>query len=537
MAPPVVEEFSPGMDKGRTPKRAAHRGESVTREEAGSASSDRRFLDELEQRRLDVAKSTPAKHKSEFGQFMTPTPIAERMAALFAPLKAKRIRLLDAGAGIGLLTAAFTSRAAHEGADSLHCELWEIDPKLDHELQLTMEGCRSASTTAGTAFTIAIRADDFILSVDSLFGTGGDYSHAILNPPYKKIRSDSAHRHSLRRSGIETANMYSAFVALALTRLEDGGELVAITPRSFCNGSYFRPFREFILAKSALTNIHVFESRTAAFKGDEVLQENVIFRLVKGAQQREVVISVSTDHTFGDTVELQTPFDEIVLPDDREKIIHLNTKPDDEVTRAAMRKYHFSLADLGLSVSTGPVVDFRMRDHLRETREADCVPLVYAHHFHDGFVSHPNLEARKPNFIAVNDTTRKWMMPSGHYVMIRRLSSKEEKRRIVPAVFDPDRVPFDPVGFDNHTNVLHRNKAGLPADVARGLAVYLASAFADSWLRRFSGHTQVNAGDLRALRYPSLETLAAWGKGIEGELPAQSEIDALVAGTALEDES
>lgn len=121
-------------------------------------------------------------------------------------------------------------------------------------------------------------------------------------------------------------------------------------------------------------------------------------------------------------------------------------------------------------------------------------------------------------------------MPAGDYVIVRRLTSKEEKRRIVPAVFDHTKFNVDRVGFENHLNVFHAKKHGLNPLVARGLAIYLGSTFADKWLRRFNGHTQVNAGDLRAMRYPDLETLMEWGLEVNDVLPSQEKIDALVEG-------
>src|SRR5207249_3084169 len=91
------------------------------------------------------------------------------------------------------------------------------------------------------------------------------FNAAIVNPPYKKIRSDSSDRTALSNLGIETTNLYTAFLALIITLLERDGQLVAITPRSFCNGTYFRAFREQLLDSVALTRLHVFESRSAAF--------------------------------------------------------------------------------------------------------------------------------------------------------------------------------------------------------------------------------------------------------------------------------
>jgi adenine-specific DNA-methyltransferase len=485
----------------------------------------------IDARREQIALTTPQKHKSAYGQFMTPSVIASFMASMFLPLGKKNIRLLDAGAGIGSLTAAVAHRAAKEKAASLECESWEIDAKLHEPLSATLLACGDLMREAGAQFSSTIQSGDFILSFSDLFFQRIKMekpSHSILNPPYKKISSESAHRLALRDCGVETANLYSGFVALALKSMIKGGEVVAITPRSFCNGPYFRPFRELILATAALTRVHVFESRTHAFKGDDVLQENVIFHLIKGAEQGSVLISSSEDATFSDVRVKMTSFDEIVLPGDHEKIFHLATEEIGIDTADAMARYRCTLEDIGLGVSTGPVVDFRMRAHLRTQKSPDCAPMVHSHHFDQGFVTHPKVMAKKPNYIEVNDETRKWMMPTGCYVVLRRLSSKEEKRRIVPAVFTPKAALGPLIGFDNKTNVVHQAKHGMDEDIAKGMAVYLGSTFADKWLRRFSGHTQVNAGDLRALRYPDINTLKAWGTKIGTRLPSQVEIDNLV---------
>jgi adenine-specific DNA-methyltransferase len=491
----------------------------------------------IDDRRTEISRATPAKHKSQLGQFMTPGVIANFMASMFEPMANKAIRLLDAGAGIGSLTAAVAMRAANEKAFSLDCEAWEIDPRLQVALRDTLEDCGALARSMGTKFHGDIQTDDFILSFSDLFGCAkmASPTHAIVNPPYKKINSGSAHRLALRGAGIETSNLYSAFVALTLMSLENGGELVAITPRSFCNGPYFKPFRDLLLARSALVQIHVFESRTHAFEADEVLQENVIFHLVKGRPQGTVLISTSTDSSFADLQLRRTPFEEIVRPTDREKIFHLGFAEDCTSTRNAAKAYCHTLESLGLQVSTGPVVDFRLRSDLRESRTSECMPLVYAHHFENGFVSHPKVDSKKPNFIEANLNTQKWLMPTGCYALVRRLSSKEENRRIVPTVFTPECAPGEYVGFENHLNVLHTEKHGLDRSLAVGLAIYLGSSFADNWLRRFSGHTQVNATDLRALRYPDIATLKRWGNEVGTALPTQTNIDQIVGGVHVED--
>lgn len=109
-------------------------------------------------------------------------------------------------------------------------------------------------------------------------------------------------------------NLYSGFVGLALELLEPGGEIVAIIPRSFCNGPYYQPFRRFIMSRAAIRHIHLFEARNKAFKDDGVLQENVIIRLERGASQGPVTISTSEDDSFTDYHEKSLPFAEIVFP-------------------------------------------------------------------------------------------------------------------------------------------------------------------------------------------------------------------------------
>jgi adenine-specific DNA-methyltransferase len=133
---------------------------------------------------------------------------------------------------------------------------------------------------------------------------------------------------------------------------------VGITPRSFCNGPYFLPFREDFLRHLELRRLHVFESRQAAFRDDSVLQENIIFHVVKGRNQPgEVLISTSSGEHGDDITETVFPFTEIVHPHDPQKFIHIPTAASHASAKAAMAGLTASLILLGLKVSTGRVVD------------------------------------------------------------------------------------------------------------------------------------------------------------------------------------
>jgi len=68
------------------------------------------------------------------------------------------------------------------------------------------------------------------------------------------------------------------------------------------------------------------------------------------------------------------------------------------------------------------------------------------------------------------------------------------------------------IGFQNHLNVLHEHKHGLPEELARGLAMYLNTTAVDEYFRCFNGHTQVNATDLRLIKFPSRDVLIQLGE-------------------------
>lgn len=476
------------------------------------------MLDIADKVRLQVSTITTSDHKSQFGQFMTSARVAQFMASMFPPSPLKVCRLLDAGAGVGALSCAFLDRwkLKEFEFEVVEATAYEIDEKLRTHLSKHLSGYDGVMAR--------ISSGDYIelATADGLKSRG--YTHAILNPPYKKINSGSAHRLALRKVGIETVNLYSAFVALALGEMELGGQLVAIIPRSFCNGPYYRPFRNFILEKAAIRHIHLFDSRSKAFKDDEVLQENIIIRLERGGRPGPVKITTSTDDSFSDLVANDHPFERIVFTNDPERFIHVPTSTAKTAIELAL-DVRFSLSELGLKVSTGPVVDFRLKDHLRDMPVEGSVPLLYPGHLSMTATIWPNPDLKKPNAIMRNEMTEKWLYPSGFYCAVRRFSSKEEKRRIIASVVDPSVFDGQPViGFENHMNLFHENKNGLPELLARGLAIFLNSTAVDESFRRFNGHTQVNATDLKLMKYPSREVLLKFGAWAKNQIEITQEM-------------
>ena len=397
--------------------------------------------------RLDAGRRLDTERKSELGQFLTPAPVACLMASMLESSEAE-VRILDAGAGVGSLFAAAVAELCRrkDRPQRIEVTAYEIDRHLASYLPDTFRLCELECQRAGISFSGEIVESDFIASTAELLAGGlfrkgpeKQFTCAILNPPYKKINSDSETRQFLRELGIETSNLYTGFLACAVLLLEPGGEMVAITPRSFCNGSYFRTFRQFFLRKMQLRRLHVFESRQQAFRDDEVLQENVIVHAVRqgeGTIPRKVTITSSAGPDDDLPLIREIPYGQVVQSGDPQSFIHIS--PDDLGQQVVniVSSFEATLPDLGLTVSTGRVVDFRAKEHLRETPGKGTAPLIWPTHFQAGYIAWPKPGSRKPNAIAMAEKIRDQLVPNENYVLVRRFSAKEEKRRVVAAVYD-----------------------------------------------------------------------------------------------------
>lgn len=496
------------------------------------------LLDRVDGHRLAASGELDDATRMRLGQFMTPPSVARLMASMFRT-KRSDIRLLDAGAGVGSLTAAFVSELCGRRTRprSISATAYEVDRRLVRYLEESGSICKLACRTRGVEFSLRIEAVDFLRAASGMIGgppldtpSAERFTCAILNPPYAKIRSDSTARTLLRGIGVEAGNLYTAFVAVAIDLLEAGGELVAITPRSFCNGPYFRPFRRLLLERMALKRIHVFETRNRAFRDDDVLQENVIFHAIKGATRTGVVVSTSASPDNPKSSQRVVSYDKVVMPEDPEAFIRIAASASDDDVASMMESLPSTIGGLGIDVSTGRVVDFRAREHLRKHPSKHTVPLIYPCHMEAGEVVWPKVGGRKPNALAANDRTRDLLVPRGTYVLVRRFSAKEERRRIVAAVCDGSSFDADALGFENHLNYYHRGGRGLPMVLARGLAAFLNSTPVDRFLRQFNGHTQVNATDLRRLPYPTRKNVEALGARVmEHSSDDQEALDRVVA--------
>lgn len=465
-------------------------------------------LELAEKFREKISLEFSKNHKQALGQYLTPAELAKFAVKFFNLNKFSSIKLLDPGAGTGSLTCSFIENFQTE---NINAKAIELDSKILPYL----------SEALSQYNFVEIINDDFInFGLKSIL-QGDKYTHIFTNPPYSKINKKLIES-KVGKTCFDSHNLYSIFLELCIELLEENGEIVAIVPRSFCNGMLFSKFRSKLLDRCSLEKIHLFLERDDIFKDDKVLQENIIIHLVRRKQSAFVEISHSHGISLKNFEKYSVSFDKVILDNDKNKIIHIPLSSD----LLDIFKFKYSFKDLGIDISTGPIVDFRSVDNLSEIYGENCIPLVYTNHLKDFTLNWVANFPKKKSFLKI-DNTFKNSFKDGYYVAIRRFSSKEQDRRIHSYLVDTSKTGYlEGVTFENHLNVIHCKKSSLDFFLAKGLVIYLSSTLVDQYIRQFSGSTQINVSDLKYIPYPSRELLIKLGALWDGVSSlSQNEID------------
>jgi len=442
-------------------------------------------------------EQTDDEHKKSWGQFFTSPTIATFMASLLRAPKRREVRVLDAGAGTGVLGLAAAVELIVKHGARVHLVAVEKEPGA---LTALREAAESARARFGASLEIEIVDHDFLDLDRPQLGTAplASFDYAIANPPYFKI-SPADDR------GGDAPNVYARFMEVAARMLRDDGDLCFIIPRSFAAGYYFRPFRRRFHSVMRLDHVHLFESRRDAFRDDGVLQENIIvlYRRSRSATA-SVCISCSAgdrdlDERFAHDVERAR----VLRPTDPNSVLYLPANGRDLRVMDIFGSFSESLATYGLEVSTGPVVPFRAEEVLRSERSETTVPMLWLQHVLRGRVEWPLAGGfRKPEHIE-RTAPEKLLVRNQTYVLLRRFSAKEDARRLVAAPYVRDSIHAPLLGLENHVNFIHRKRGELAVSAARSLSALLNSELFDAYFRISNGNTQVSATELRALPLPS----------------------------------
>lgn len=472
--------------------------------------------------------TSPDERKNR-GQFFTPYRVAQFMAKLFTTFP-RQFTLLDPGAGTGTLSAAVCKRVCgFRSPRRITLHLFENDSEVIPLLKKNMQFCSHALKESGHSMDYTIHKDDFILANQYALHQPRHLKNqkllpgvdaVIMNPPYFKIQKNSQYAKIMNTVVHGQPNIYALFMALSAELLRPGGQLVAITPRSFCGGLYFRGFRQWFFKRMSLYHIHLFESRKDTFRSAKVLQESIITRSVK-TETEPNTIAIST--SFGGNLLQKPPSRQIststVIDNTyNNMVVRIPESPQDERIIEIIESWPNRFEDHELRVSTGPVVTFRAKKYLLHTINGkNSVPLISVHNVRPFETLWPlKKNGKHVGFkLCTESLKRKLLVQNKNYVLLRRFSSKEERRRLTASCFFKTKNPKPYVALENHTNYISHALRELTPNETFGIAAIFNSVLLDRYFRTLSGNTQVNATELRTMNFPDLKILSRIGQRIK----------------------
>ncbi len=483
-------------------------------------------------------------HKKTYAQFFTPQSVAKFLAKLVSKEKST-IKIADLGSGSGILGISICEVLAKRGNKPQKIELtaYEIDNNIIPYLEECLKYTKKWLQIQNIAFTYTIKNQDFILEnataleENNLFSETGQhdiYDVIISNPPYFKLNKSDPRAVATLRVIHGQPNIYALFMAISAHLLNEGGELIYITPRSYTAGHYFKLFREHFFSIVDPTVIHLFGSRDKAFNKDDVLQENIILKATKKSQQdsevqKNVLISYSKGLADLDSPQVRSiPLEEVLDMNTKNKVVRIPlSKSDDKIIRL-IHSWKGNLFSYGLKISTGPVVPFRARDFIADShRDDDHIPLLWMQNIKPMATTWP-AHTHKQQFIEDTSDSRNLLIKNSNYVLLRRFSAKEEKQRLVAAPYLASAIQSNLIGLENHVNYIYRPQGELTMEEVYGLAALYNCKLLDTYFRTYNGNTQVSASEISAMPLPELDIIKIIGSNMLKNNLHKQELDDMV---------
>ncbi len=463
------------------------------------------------------------------GQYFTGSAVADYMASMIEPVNAPVVRILDAGAGTGILTISAALRYINIGSKQVHAVLYEIDNNAASQLEANMNQVAQEFQKQNGKFTFEIRHEDFVLSRPDR--TEVPFHLSSINPPYFKYNSKTSPYAGATADLFKgNPNIYASFMAVVAKCLASEGQMIAIVPRSFTNGLYFKGFRHYLNRTMNLEKVHIFRSRDKVFKNLSVLQENIICSYTKRRQGTHIEVRTSIGYDDLDNVKIQRHSANLMIDTTNEhEIIRIPESASDATILQAVEEWPSSFQGNNYFISTGPVVEHRTRKYITTPcQQLDSIPLLRMHNV-KAFQTVWTGNHKKDACFKLLDGHEKHTLENQPYVILKRFSSKEEKRRLVAGVQNPQIIKGKLIAMENHLNYIGRKDGELSMEEAYGLAALFNSTLMDKYFRSISGNTQVNATEIRLLKLPTREVIQQMGSlFLEKKDTDQKSIDHIV---------
>lgn len=459
------------------------------------------MLNEVIASTKSFVETMPKAQRKEYGQFFTTELTARFMSQLFAfDINNPEIKILDAGAGTGILSAALVEKLIESGYEGrIHLVCYENDNVVLPVLYENLDRLRREYN-----IIYEVRQENYLTTPSRQ----EKFDYIIGNPPYKKIGKDDPEAKALPHVCHGAPNLYFLFWTRAIETLRDGHEMVYIIPRSWTSGAYFAKFREYLFSNCVITHLHLFASRDKVFGGESVLQETIIVKVKKSTTRPETVqITSSSTSDFIDIKEFQAPYNAVVS---NNLYVFLVTDEQEAAILSRLSGMNNTLTSIGHPMRTGIIVDFRTREVLRDEPSDDTFPLFYSQHIKNGRVEWPI--GKEDEYICTDRAG--FLQVNTNYLLVKRFTAKEERRRLQCGIYlQSDHPEYTHISTQNKVNFI---KCETP-ELAYGLYVLMNSTIYDMYYRILNGSTQVNSTEINNMPVPDETTITAMGRQLIGQ--------------------
>ncbi len=439
------------------------------------------------------------------GRFFTKIDAARGMANTFSYVQKGSVRVLDAGAGTGILSAAVVEEIClHGGVNEIFLTCYENDPMFLPMLADNMERMRKrARHDYKVKVRISIIEEDFLTSPHPEHET---YDYIITNPPQDLYEGDhpamQVHPDTFTGASIPAGPL---FVRVAQDLLATDGQMVMNLPLSAATAAQLSAFRNTLFAAAPLEALSLY---TKDGKRGDTLKKNFVMKVREGSLPPAAIRTYISREDGSETTELdRRSYDTVVREGD--SALTLMCGEDEGLILDFMKSLPCSFDTFHLKVHTGLTLESRHRDLLRDKPQDGAIPLIHPRCLHDGTVTHPRLGIGGQYIIPAIPSLKQ---PNKNILLMKRVPAKSDKRRIMSAPYLAGSSMFRYISTHNKLNYIDVDgKEQMDPPFLYGLHAFLSSEITDRYIRIISKTAQLNARDLASLPLPTATQLRSIG--------------------------